>query len=134
MSTAISLYTERSVSCGSSDGTPQHPPTAETAFTLSHQPTPLLLAASPPPPAPTPSPVSPPPLLLPPPPPSPFTTTATTTTADMPPPPSNNLHHHYHHVRSAPAPERRRAPRFLLYESVGRHEPRVLGLLVFIRS
>lgn len=76
--------------------------------------------------------VSPPPLLLPPPP-SPFTTTATTTTADTSTT-VRNLHHHHHHVRPAPAPERRRAPRFQRYESVGRHEPRVLGLLVFIRS
>ncbi|KYN31544.1 hypothetical protein ALC56_14425, partial [Trachymyrmex septentrionalis] len=51
--------------------------------------------------------VSPPPLLLPPPP-SPFTTTTATTTRHL---------HLYESV-----------------QSVGRHEPRVLGLLVFIRS
>ncbi|EFN64604.1 hypothetical protein EAG_13113 [Camponotus floridanus] len=39
-----------------------------------------------------------------------------------------------HHVRPAPAPKRRRAPASPRYASVGRHEPRVLGLPVFIRS
>ncbi|KYN16886.1 hypothetical protein ALC57_10865, partial [Trachymyrmex cornetzi] len=61
----------------------------------------------------------------------PFTTTATTTRHYHY---HRYLHHRHNHVRPAPAPERRRAPRFLRYESVGRHEPRVLGLLVFIRS
>lgn len=51
---------------------------------------------------------------------------------------AGNLHHYHRHratIRPAPAPERRRAPRFLRCESVGRHEPRVLqGLSVFVRS
>lgn len=60
--------------------------------------------------------------------------TATTTAA---------LHHHHHHSRrrlhhhserAAEEPKRRRAPRFLRSESVGRNEPRALGLSVFVPS
>lgn len=58
--------------------------------------------------------------------------TATTTAA---------LHHHHtrrrlhhHSERAAEEPKRRRAPRFLRSESVGRNEPRALGLSVFVPS
>lgn len=73
---------------------------------------------------------------LPPPSPSPTTTTIATTVRDTSTTVVRDLHHHHHHhhVRPAPAPKRRRAPSSPRYESVGRHEPRVLGLPVFIRS
>nr|XP_034183832.1 uncharacterized protein LOC117606005 [Osmia lignaria] len=62
----------------------------------------------------------------------------------LPPPRFRNHHHrrrlhhhqqqHHHHGKPAAAPKRRRAPRFLRSESVGRHEPRALGLPVSVRS
>lgn len=143
-SVAISPYTEvyTSVSCGSSDSTLRHPRVQQqncrTASTLPPERSfPLsCLSASVDTYTITASPPRryyyrrhyhhhhhhPPPLLLP----RSVRDTSTTVVSD--------LHHHHHHVRPAPAPKRRRAPSSPRYESVGRHEPRVLGLPVFIRS